>query len=90
MIKKYNNLLDKELKGEQLPIGDKPKQTVVPPRSLIFKANFDCCNQKIEEVKEHWVADMKERNLRTKIKNKDHATAETEKNSNVKLLKFYH
>lgn len=101
MIKKYSNLLDREFsvtnkggderRGKQGGAnGDRLRQMTVAPKSLIFKANFDCGNEKIEEVKEHWVTNMKERNLRTKIKNKDHANVEVEKNSSVKMLKFYH
>ena len=101
MIKKYSNLLDREFsvtnkggderRGKQGGVnGDRIRQMAVAPKSLIFKANFDCGNEKIEEVKEHWVTNMKERNLRTKIKNKDHANVEVEKNSSVKMLKFYH
>ena len=33
---------------------------------------------------------MKERNLRTKVKNKENLAVDLDKNSNVKLLKFYH
>ena len=59
---------------------------IAAPKSLIFKANFDSINERIEEVKENWVSKMNIKTFRTKGK-RDQNTSE---DGTAKYLKFYH